>query len=158
MQNAPSVVYPVGHSAFYRRGLVALGAIGLAAIAGGWLLSVNESPTGALHLRWVAGLVLCGIWMALALRSFRRAEVGSIRWDALAPASDVEARPGAWFWSRGRAKPVMLSSTPERIYDGQHWLLLRLQGADGSGRWIWVERRLEPLLWDDFRRALVSST
>jgi toxin CptA len=41
-------------------------------------------------------------------------------------------------------------------FDGQHCMLVKLDGAVGLSRWLWLERGCAPQRWHDMRRAVYS--
>jgi hypothetical protein len=56
MQNAPSVICPVGRSAFYGAAMAVVGGLSGAALILGWWSSWQASPANILLERWVLGL------------------------------------------------------------------------------------------------------
>ncbi|AOW14248.1 hypothetical protein LPB72_04240 [Hydrogenophaga crassostreae] len=156
MQNAPSVVYPLGHSAFYRSALVLLGATAAALIWLGWWTSWLASPWNTFHGLWAFGLVVWAAWAVATWRSLSRERSGSLHWSAQAPPANFDDQPGAWLWrwSDPFRTPVSVRVVP--VLDGQRRLLLRVHGVPEVGHWLWFERETNPLRWDDFRRALTA--
>jgi hypothetical protein len=154
MRNAPSVVYPVGRSAFYGRVLVLLGALSLLTWFG-W----GATQLWAFHQLgvWLAGIVAWSTWVAWVWRSWRRTPVGQLRWDAQASRVDDPLRVGAWRWCRAVAEDGVPLLAVELALDLQTRALLRLRGADASSRWVWVERSGDASRWNDLRRALVRA-
>lgn len=154
MQNAPSVVYPLGHSAFYRSALVLLGAASAALISLGWWTSWVASPWNTGHSLWACGLIVWAIWAVGTWRNLSGKPSGSLHWSAQAPPADFDDQPGAWLWRWGdpMRAPVQVRIVP--VLDGQDRFLLRIHGVPGVGRWLWFERATDPRRWDDFRRAL----
>jgi len=155
MNNAPSVVYPVGRCAFQGGLLVALG--GVSGAVG--LLFLAEMDFRTLGVRgWLPGVAASAlwlIWMTWALLSWRRSPQGSLRWE---PQRRVEdGINGAWSWTdRAGSEPLTLTSV-ERVLDLQGCILLRLSERGERPRWAWIERSSSPARWNDLRRALVSS-
>jgi hypothetical protein len=156
MQNAPSVVYPVGHSSFYRRVLVVTGLAAALFLFVSWMMSWLASPWNTPHLLWVSGMAIWAIWAVLTSKYLPPAPSGSLHWDAQAASADLKNGPGAWMW---RASDPALAPRPLRIaliLDGQNRLLVRARGLPGVGLWLWLERRHSPERWDDLRRALTA--
>jgi toxin CptA len=153
MRNAPSVVFPVGRSAFYRWLLVLLGAISLVAWVGWW--STQRAGTDKL---WVglAGIVGWGAWVACAWRSWSGSPIGHLHWDAKASRIDDPLRVGAWHWRRAVSDEGTPLLAVERAVDLQNRMLLCLRRADRSMLWVWVERSEDPVHWNDLRRALAG--
>ena len=156
MQNAPSVVYPAGHSAFYRAVLMVLGASALMLIGLGWLNSWVASAWSTLHRIWAGGVGLWLTWAVLTWRTWPSQPVGSLHWNAQAGPLPLEGRPGAWMWrwddSWQPPAPVRISL----VLDGQNRMLVRLQGLPSLGRWLWLEKASDPARWDDLRRAVTA--
>ena len=158
MQNAPSVTYPVGRSASHTLIWLVLGALSGLTLAAAcwstWLASPSQTAWG----RWLAGFALWLVWLLVAGWRWQRQPGGVLKWDAQAASLGLEAQPGAWFWlahERG-SKPEFVR--PEKIFDGQSRLLLRLHGQSWPfGCWIWLERATDSAGWDDLRRALVAA-
>ena len=154
MQNAPSVVFPVGRCAFHGglllvlgMAIVAVGALFLAGLGGGTLGAWIWFPG-------VAGAVAWLIWAAWAFLSWQRSPRGSLRWE---PQRGAEGgAPGTWSWiDRSAHEPQALSDV-ERVLDLQGRVLLRVCGAGVGRQWVWVERSGAPAHWNDLRRALLS--
>ena len=154
MQNAPSVVFPVGRCAFQGGLLVALGMLSAAA---GALFLVESDFQWLGAWGWLPGVTGLGVWLiwaAWAFASWQRSPQGSLRWDAR-PLADSGVQ-GIWSWSDGMAsEPVELSNV-ERVLDLQSRVLLRLGGPGMGRQWVWVESGGCPARWNDLRRALVS--
>ena len=156
MQNAPSVIYPVGHSAFYRSSLVVLGAAALLLFGIGWFTSWASSPWRTSHLLWAGGLGVWLIWVSLVWFLQPVKPKGFLHWNAQAIPVGQEDRPGAWMW---RWEDAIRSPAAVRIVlvlDGQSRILLRLHGLPSLGRWMWLERAYDPSRWDDLRRAVTA--
>jgi hypothetical protein len=154
MRNAPSVVFPVGRSAFYGRVLVFLGALALL-VLGGWGLSQRSVPD--LLPVGFTGILMWVLWAAWAWRGWRLSPVGLLQWDANASPVDEPLRAGAWRWTSAVSGDGVLLLAVERALDLQSRVLLRLRCADRSGLWVWVERSGDPLRWNDLRRALAGA-
>lgn len=151
MRNAPSVVFPVGRCAFYGWLLVALGTLGLLVLSGWWLTS--ERTPAAIAVGAIGG-TLWLLWTCLARHDWRMSPVGLLQWDALATRLDNPMLAGAWIWcteSSGQGRPLLSVGV---AVDLQRLVLLRLRYPDSTSRWVWVERSLDPLRWNDLRRAL----
>ena len=56
-----------------------------------------------------------------------------------------------WSLSSAGARPIVAAAV---ALDLQSFLLVRLQGAGTRSQWCWLERRADPLRWNDVRRAL----
>ncbi|MEK9802187.1 MAG: hypothetical protein VW475_02130 [Curvibacter sp.] len=90
----------------------------------------------------VSGLLLLGsgLLLAWALGCALRPPVGQLAWDGQ-----------TWRWPSGQA--AQPGAVRVRL-DLQQALLLEFRPARGRGVWLWLERRLAPLHWDDLRRAV----
>lgn len=154
MRNAPSVVYPVGRSAFHGHVLLLLGALSLLA----WVGWGATQPWASRQLGvWLAGLLAWSTWVAWVWRSWRRTPVGYLRWDAQAARVEDPLRVGAWRWCHSAAEDGEPLLNVELALDLQARALLRLRGADAGSRWAWVERSVDVSRWNDLRRALVRA-
>ncbi len=135
MHNAPAVTYPVGRSSIQGALGLVLWLLGLAAIIA-WALTWPDARLVA------AAASLCAAAAALAAVAWWRTEAGDLQWDG----DDWQLR------LRGRAdggKPVV-------ALDLQVCLLLRWNGVDSAGGWLWLDRASAPARWDDLRRAVYS--
>lgn len=148
MRSAPSVMYPVGRCAFQGRLLLALGAVGALAWGLSWMLSGTHSG-GVSGLGAVAWL----LWSVLALRSWRRAPVGHLQWNARSSGDPVAPDMGGWHWHAADGSVQVLGAV-QWVLDGQSVILLRLQGEKDTRRWAWLEGAADPAHWDSLRRAL----
>jgi toxin CptA len=155
MHNAPSVVYPVGRCVFHGWLLGLLGALN--AIV--WFLLLDGSRA-ALEQPWsrpmsLAALVACGVWVCAATMSWVRSPEGVLVWNAERRQAEGDQERGVWLWrNQTTAEDVPLREL-ERVLDLQDRVLLRAKLTNASSRWIWAERRRDPLRWHDLRRALV---
>jgi hypothetical protein len=154
MRNAPSVVFPVGRSAFYGRILMLVGALALL-VLGWWGLSQRSVPD--MLSFGSAGVLLWVLWAAWAWRGWRQSPVGHLQWDAKASPIADPLRAGAWRWSRAVSEDGVLLLAVEQALDLQSRILLRLRCADRSSLWVWVERSGDPMRWNDLRRALTGA-
>lgn len=158
MQNAPSVVYPAGHSAFYRAGLAVSGASALLLLGIGWFTSWVSSPWSTSHLLWAGGAGVWLIWAALVWRTLPIKATGFLCWNAQAAPVDLNDRPGAWMWRWDDSLQAPVAVRIALVLDGQSRVLLRLHGLPSLGRWLWLERANDPARWDDLRRAVTAHT
>ena len=152
MRNAPSVIYPVGRSAFHGRVLCALGLSGALALGLlGWLSP--GWPVG-----WVAsGCVVWLMWAGWAVRSWWYVPDAMLHWDARAAAALPGGRTGRWRWQLPESEPVDLTRV-EWLIDAGAVLLLRLHAEGSRARWVWLEAGRAPSRWDELRRALTAHT
>lgn len=152
MHNAPSVKFPVGRCGLYG---VLLGAL---AVLSGAVLGLWYSFDGAPGVSWVgvAGGLLWLAWVSFALRAWRRSPVGQLRWSA-SERRDPGMPPGTWHWHPNTCPDSVPLDRVELVMDGQAVALLRLQLANASACWVWVERARDPAHWNDLRRALVAA-
>ena len=117
------------------------GAVALAA----WAVFGAGDQLVAVTLSAVLWLV-CSL---LVLWFWRTAPSGTLVWSG----SD---------WTLESPQGQALSTPSPRLQvhlDLQHRLWLRLQPESsqaGSALWLWLERRSQPALWDDVRRAVYS--
>ena len=155
MQNAPSVTYPVGRSAFDGVSTLALASVSACALVWGGWSAWQSSPASVLWVRWLSGLGVWLVWVALAAWRWRVQPQGSLRWDAQAAPFFLEEAPGAWFWVNENSGEAPMPVEIERTFDGQSVLLLRLRRSMRPDLWVWPHRGADPARWDDFRRALV---
>ena len=156
MQNAPSVIYPAGHSAFYRTVLMVLGALAVSLIGLGWLTSWVSSPRSTSHLLWAAGVGVWLIWVVLVWLTLPVKPTGSLHWNARAVPVDLEDRPGAWMWRWEDSLQAPVAVRIALVLDGQSRMLVRLHGLPSLGRWLWLEHASDPARWDDLRRAVTA--
>ena len=157
MQNAPSVVYPVGRCAFYARLLMVLAGLSGGALVAGWWHAWAVSPSSTEHIRWALGGFGWLIWLLVALRHHQHLPSGMLKWDAQMASRQTHAHPGAWLWLDPGGAGGQAQVTPEIVLDGQNHLLIRLIALPGVPRWLWLERSAHPGRWDDLRRALVAT-
>ena len=157
MHSAPSVSYPVGRSALEALALALLGVVGGGAVLWGWWVARGAAPAQSGWSLGPLGMVLWVVWMLAAARHWWRQPTGLLKWDAQATPAQLDCPPGGWFWcaQENGLKPVAVH--PERVFDGQGWLLLSLRGPWRMGMWVWLERKADPRRWDDVRRALVHA-
>ncbi len=136
MQHAPSVTYPVGRARLPALLLVGVWLLG-AAVLLLWSAQVDS-------MSWRQGLcaVVLATAGAVAALDWRASPGGALVWDG-----DVWSCAGVADEVQGVAVSV----------DLQGCLLLCLRTPQGR-RWLWLERRRSPRLWDDLRRAVFSRT
>ncbi|MDM7941529.1 MAG: hypothetical protein QUV35_02755 [Hydrogenophaga sp.] len=155
MQSAPSVVYPVGRSAF-QAGLLLFLGLATATTLALYLYTSNAPASPARHtVVPVLGALGWLFWVACACRSWSRSPEGALHWEPVRGSEE----PGAsgWSWAEvPQGGPVALSGV-ERVLDLQDRILIRFHLPGAGHRWVWVERRCLPARWADFRRALMSS-
>lgn len=136
---APAIRYPVRAS---RAGACAAGAAALAGAASctAWALAQPHAPWPLAAAVWAGGA-------AWAWRAQHRAPRGTLAWDGL-----------GWTWEpeHGEPAPAHLGVA----LDAQTAVLIRTTArppASGAPpRWLWLERRHAPTLWDALRRAVYS--
>ncbi len=134
MHSAPAVSFPVGRSSM--RALVYVLPVLLAGLAcGGWAWQ-SASPA----VIRIAVLCLYGLLLLPAVRTALRPPRGQLVWDGQ-----------SWRWDA--APGAQLGGVHARL-DGQAFLLLEFRPAQGRGIWLWLERGMAPLSWDDLRRAV----
>ena len=132
--------------------MLGLGALGLAALAGGWWVSGTTAEAGGL----MTGVVLWLLWMGFATWSWQRTPEGLLRWDALADSATGQPLAGAWVWSSEAYQDGVTLLRVDTVLDLQSLVLLRLHYPDAASSWAWVERTREPARWNELRRALVA--
>lgn len=149
MRNAPSVRYPVGRSALHAT------LVGLLSFAGALALLLPALVYPAVPgWLWGAGVVLWSGWSVCAGVAWWHTPQGQLQWDAHAmPVAGFSA--GVWRWMPDGGSVVELQSL-DWTWDVQHQLLLRLNAPGHRLPWLWLERRQDPLRWDDLRRALTA--
>ena len=134
MQHAPSVTYPVGRARLPALLLAGLWLLG-AAVLLLWSAQVDA-------VSWRQGL--CAIVLAaagaVAVLDWRTSPAGALVWDG-----------EIWSCTGVAAELQVVTAS----VDLQRCLLLCLQTPQGR-RWLWLERRRCPRLWDDLRRAVHS--
>lgn len=157
MQNAPSVSYPVGRSAFWGGVLLLLGLAGLLNLALWWWLLGPQQRGEPAQQGWLAGgLLFCVVWAAWAQLGWRYSPVGRLQWDALAQAVRGERAAGAWRWHSDAFRDGAPLLGVSVVLDLQSRLLLRLVDPDGRLRWLWAERWSDPQRWHALRQALTA--
>lgn len=146
MHNAPPVDHPVGRS-FWWAVLLLLPAWPLVWLSLDRLMGLDDASA---PVALVAGLVVAtALWLAAAVRSFRRQPAGRLRW---APQADG-VPDGGWYWREaGHDRPCH----PRVVIDLQSACLLQLT-LERDRRWMWVEAHRDPVAWPDLRRALMAS-
>lgn len=155
MQNAPSVVYPVGRCVFYA---LLLSIIGLVSAVLGSFFLFGLAQRSDHAWGWtpvLAGMLLWLAWVAVAVTGWLRSLRGTLKWDATTVLA--EGGGGAWLWSDSSDPEPLKLSDVEWVMDLQNKVLLRFRSVSTGQRWIWVERSSHPARWNDLRRALVSS-
>ncbi len=108
-------------------------------LAGGAVIAVWLLQAGPAAVHGLAGAswLLAGLPVLHALRQRTR---GVLRWDGQ-----------QWSWEAGDRRLV---GRAIRRVDWQGALLLEFLPIGGRAVWLWPERRMDPLRWDDLRRAL----
>ena len=61
-----------------------------------------------------------------------------------------------WALSSDTGTVVVAAGHARVCLDLQRLLLLRLEGADRSGHWLWIDRDADRLHWRDLRRVLYA--
>jgi toxin CptA len=137
MHNAPSVFYPVGRSRLLGLLLLMVWLLGLAAT-----LAFAFAPGAVWRVALVAGCTAA-------------AGLVAARWWLRSPAGGLQSDGTQWLWQpQGGVAAVALEHLTVHL-DLQHALLLRGQQG-GAPLWLWAERGMAPLRWDDLRRAVYS--
>jgi toxin CptA len=152
MRNAPSVIYPVGRSAFCGGLLLALALVSF--LAGAlWCWLSADPPV------WVAcvGIVVWLGWALCAFSQWWATPAGLLAWKPTAPALEDPQVRGRWCW-RDATGNEREPQAVQWVLDLQSVVLLRLQGPALPVRWLWLDRRRDPACWDGLRRALVAHT
>ena len=151
MHNAPSVVYPVGRSAWLGRALVVLGLLSLstAVLAASTMDASRLSGFVPLLLLWCA-------WCVWAWRQWRRSPTGWLRWQADGHVQP-DAPAGLWCWQHDRAAVGIELGSVEPVLDLQARWLLRLDGSATVPRWVCLEATGDPANWQAMRRALMAA-
>ena len=140
--------YPVGRSVFH--GQLALVGGGLCLV--GVILAYVYRVDGWSYLIGAAAL-----WGGAVFGSWKCTRIGFLYWTANR-SQDLEVREalshGSWEWSDGLETERETLRIVKRIYDWQSAMLIQATAGRGHTRWVWLERRSDPLRWDDLRRAL----
>jgi len=121
-------------------GLLALAALGAAALAL-WALQGTRPGPAALGL---------ALWLAVGASAWH----GWRRW----PQAQLEWDGRAW-WLQGApggqdARPRALRAAPEVCWDGQGFVLLRVEPVGQRARWLWLAAAGSAAPWGDLRRAV----
>lgn len=136
MQSAPAVSFPVGRSHFQ-----------------GWTFLFAALAGAVCGVLWWTESQLCG-WrqglfafsylatVSFAIVMWLRAPQGVLRWDGQ-----------TWTWTSLRASFCAELSVH---LDLQLGLLLCLDSGIGPRSWLWAERRMSKLQWNDLRRAVFA--
>lgn len=114
-------------------------------------------PTGFVWQRMVSVAATC-VWALASVHAFRQ-------WQCSASGRLQWQRHG-WAWQDAAGQPPQVSHvhTLDCVWDGQSFLVLRLQWmqpqtAQGAQQprvhWLWLEQRISPELWGDMRRAVL---
>jgi hypothetical protein len=150
MQNAPSVVYPVGRFSWHAcLALVVLATCGAAGVLGVTIVLPSEHGL-------VFSAVLSGGWIVWLWTAWQReaaSPAGSLRWDAGAMGDEWRPGAGSWWWQEdGCAQAVPVAGLERRLDWGGGMLL---HGQTGRrARWFWVSATLAESRWGEFRRAI----
>lgn len=121
----------------------------------GWSWSLW--PTGFVWQRMVSVAAACA-WALASVHAFRqwlRFAGGHLQWQR-----------HAWAWQDTSGQPQQASHvhTLDCVWDGQTFLLLRLQWTQPQTpqaaqrprvHWLWLDQRMAPGLWGDMRRAVL---
>lgn len=150
MQNAPSVVYPVGRSAWM--GWICL-LLGLAILGAGLLASMTMNPSPAAVVAWLLPWLL---WCGWAWQRWRRSPGGWLRWHGQGGSLPGRAS-GHWRWHTDRADAGVELVSVEPLLDLQSGWLLRLGAPAGVPRWVCVQADDDPPNWPALRRALTAA-
>ena len=124
MQSAPSVVYPVGRSAYmgWMCAILALAILLVALLAG---FTMNPSPAA-----WLALLLPWLVWCGWAWRQWRRAPGGWLHWQALGHGKPG-APTGIWRWQTDRTDAGAELGSVGPLLDLQAGGLFRVVGGGG---------------------------
>jgi len=136
MHSAPAVSYPVRRSRFHALLLACVVAVGAATLVT-WVMQADQWQ-GRHFVAWLA-------WLLSALM----AAVGWWR----APQGVLQFVDGRWNWL-GQGQSVAVTVAVQ--IDLQHTLLVLTQDMLSKTRWLWLERRCQPLRWADLRRAVFA--
>lgn len=143
LKNAPAVRYPVRRS-------VVLGCFMCTVLAGAAALLLAWSQFGAAGNRLRIGAAV-SLWLFGAFAAWHfwsRQFVGVLAWNGST-------------WSMEPPGPSMPDaprplSAAEVVLDLQACLWVCVKGDQVPRSWLWLERRQQPHLWQDLRRALYS--
>jgi len=104
-----------------------------------WVLQSDDfsAAHGLALILWLGGA-----W--LVHTELRREPEGLLAWDGQ-----------AWNWETQGVQCV--GGLRPRL-DWQQGLLLEFQSLDGRSFWLWLERRMAPLMWESLRRAVYAPT
>jgi hypothetical protein len=147
MRHAPSVMYPVGRSAFW-------GALLL--LVGLWLALVLALARDGLAWWQCLGLGLAvALWWLMAARDARHQPQGWLQFSA----SPLPHEPddAGWAWLREPGGDAVPLQRLRMVLDLQQRLLLQASGGEGAPRWIWLEAARAPADWLALRRAVQAS-
>ena len=136
MHKAPAVEYPVGRSRAQAFGLLAFW-LGAAAAQGAWLFEAE-----LFEWRHWLGLATLGGAGVASLAAWRRAQVGTLRWDGL-----------AWSWECAGARLVGVV-VPQ--LDLQSVLLLDFRAHAGGRNCCWLVKTSDRLRCTALRRAVFA--
>ena len=137
MHKAPAVTYPVGRSVLHAW---LLGLSCLTGVLAGWFWRVQASPQP--WIQWLYAVVLLLASLA-AFRGWWRSPGGSLRWDGKGwQLSVLDSR---------------LGGVVSIHLDLQAWLVLCLRSEEGGRKWLWLERRADPINWHALRGAVFSA-
>ncbi len=136
MHKAPAVIYPVRRSVLH---VCLLGLSSLTGVLAGWYWCIGSSCEPWRQWLYAITLLLAGL---VAFRNWWFSPNGTLRWDGQGWQLDV-------LNSR-------LGGIVSLHLDLQAWLLLCLRSEDGSRKWLWLERRADPVNWHALRGAVFS--
>ena len=134
MHSAPAVSFPVGPS---RVAQVLLGTLWLAGALGAGLSTGGDVDGRSLFL--LASVLLAG---GVAWRLGGHRQTGLLRFDGQ-----------YWSWSGQRPQSAARAHVG---LDLQALMLLKLLEPGRPQRWLWLERRADPVRWTALRRAVYS--
>lgn len=140
MHRPPAVSFQAGRSRWHAAVLLGVGAVALMTLPLLALGPHSQSPAWAL-----GGQALLVVFTgAAAARAWWRSPVGTLRWDG-----------EHWVWVATEELPV---SRLHMVADFQRVVMVSLRLADGSQRWLWLERaHASAQVWSALRRALVHT-
>ena len=129
------------------RSLWLAGALALYCVAGAIALLAWVLLGAGSQLVWIAASG--ALWLAcslLAVWFWRSAPCGTLLWSGT-----------DWTLESPQGNALCAPGTDLQVHlDLQQRLWLRLQPESTPASWLWLERRSQPLLWDDLRRAVYS--
>jgi len=137
MHKAPAVTYPVGRSVLHAW---LLGLSGLTGALAGWFWRIDASPEPWGQGMYAVILVLASL---AAFRNWWCSPSGNLHWDGQGWTLKVSER--------------RLCGVVTVHLDLQAWLVLCLRSEEGGRKWLWLERRADPINWHALRGAVFSA-